>query len=32
MEYKKLINLLRKTISSAKLPKFTTRKWIENFD
>ena len=32
MEYQKIINLLGKTIDSTKLPKFTTRKWIEVFD
>ena len=32
MEYQKIINLLRKTIDSTKLPKFTTRKWIVVFD
>ena len=26
------MNLLGKTIDSTKLPKFTTRKWIESFD
>ena len=31
MEYQK-INLLGKTIDSAKLPKYTTRKWIEIYD
>ena len=32
MEYQKIINLLGKTIDSTKLPKLTTRKWIEIFD
>ena len=32
MEYQKIIDLFGKTIDSAKLPKFTTRKWIEIFD
>ena len=32
MEYQKIINLLAKTVDSTKLPKFTTRKWIEIFD
>ena len=32
MEYKKIINLLGKTIDSTKLPKDTTRKWIEIYD
>ena len=31
MEFQKVINLLGKTIDSTKLPKFTTRKWIEIF-
>ena len=32
MEYQKIINPLGKTTDSAKLPKFTTKKWIEIFD
>ena len=32
MEYKKIINLLRETIDSTKLPKFIMRKWIEISD
>ena len=32
MEYQKIINLLGKTIYSTKLPKYTTRKWIEICD
>ena len=32
MEYQKIINFLGKTIDFAKLPKFSTRKWIEIFD
>ena len=32
MEYQKIINLLGKTIDSTKLPKYTTRKWIEIYD
>ena len=31
IEYQKVINLLG-NISPNKLPKFTTRKWIEDFD
>ena len=32
MEYQKITHLLGKTIDSTKLPKYTTRKWIEIFD
>ena len=32
MEYKKIINILGKTIDKAKVPRFTTKKWIEIFD
>ena len=32
MEYQKIINLLGKTLDFTKLPKVTTRKWIEIFD
>ena len=32
MEYQKIINRLGKTIDSTKLPKYTTRKWIEIYD
>ena len=32
MEYQKIINPLRKTTDSPKLPKFTTKKWTEIFD
>ena len=32
MEYQKIIKLLGKTIDPTKLPKYTTRKWIETFD
>ena len=32
MEYQKIINFLGKTIDSTKLPKYTTRKWIEIYD
>ena len=32
MEYQKIINLLGKTIDTTKLPKYTTRKWIEIYD
>ena len=32
MEYQKIINLLGKTIDSTKLPRYTTRKWIEVYD
>ena len=32
MEYKKIINLSGETIDSTKLPKYTTRKWIEIYD
>ena len=32
MEYQKIMNLLGKTTDSTKLPKFTTKKWIEIFD
>ena len=32
IEYQKIKNLLGKTINKTKLPKFTTRKWIEIFD
>ena len=29
MEYQKITNILGKTINFAKLPKYTTRNWIE---
>ena len=31
MEYQKIINLLGEKIDETKLPKFTTKKWIEIF-
>ena len=32
MEYEKIMNLLSTTIDPTKLPKFSTRKYIETFD
>ena len=32
MEYQKFLNLLGEATDSTKLPRFTTKKWIEIFD